>query len=101
MGERYKGNIRKKDLQTYSPYNTYMIDGLPPTPISLPGREAIHAALHPDDGSSLYFVAKGDGSHYFSETFEEHQNAVMKYQVLSRKKNYRSAPGPNQNGAKQ
>jgi len=91
MGEQYKGNITRKDLRKYTPYNTYRINGLPPTPIALSGREAIHAALHPDSGKSLYFVAKGNGSHYFSETLKEHVNAVNKYQVYQRKKNYRSS----------
>jgi len=54
---------------------------MPPTPICLPGREAIHAALHPDDGTALYFVAKGDGTHQFSSTLEEHNAAVMRYQI--------------------
>ena len=61
MGDDYHGNIRRKDLKIDSPYNTYFYVGLPPTPISLPGVEAIHAALHPEDGETLYFVAKGDG----------------------------------------
>jgi len=91
MGEQYKGNITRKDLKKYTTYNTYRINGLPPTPIALAGREAIHAALHPDSGKSLYFVAKGNGSHYFSETLKEHVNAVNKYQVYRRKKNYRSS----------
>ena len=91
MGEQYKGNITRKDLKQYTPYNTYRINGLPPTPIALAGREAIHAALNPDSGKSLYFVAKGNGSHYFSETLKEHVNAVNKYQVYKRKKNYRSS----------
>lgn len=81
MGKQYNGNIRKKDLDIDSPHNTYRYKGLPPTPISLVGREAIHAALHPEDGKALYFVAKGDGSHYFSETLKEHNHAVAKYQL--------------------
>ena len=81
MGEEYKGNIRKKDLNIDSPYNTYRYFGLPPSPIALIGREAIHAALHPEKGESLYFVAKKDGSHYFSKTLEEHNSAVRKYQL--------------------
>ncbi len=91
MGDQYKGNITRKDLKQYTTYNTYRINGLPPTPIALAGREAIHAALHPDSGKSLYFVAKGNGLHYFSETLKEHVNAVNKYQVYKRKKNYRSS----------
>ncbi len=81
MGRQFDGNIRKKDLKIDSPYNTYRYKGLPPSPISLVGREAIHAALHPEDGKELYFVAKGDGSHYFSETLAEHNRAVVKYQL--------------------
>lgn len=81
MGRQFDGNIRKKDLKIDSPYNTYRYKGLPPSPISLVGREAIHAALHPEDGKELYFVSKGDGSHYFSETLAEHNRAVVKYQL--------------------
>jgi UPF0755 protein len=81
MGRQFNGNIRKKDLNIDSPYNTYRYKGLPPSPISLVGREAIHAALHPEDGKALYFVAKGDGSHYFSENLAEHNRAVAKYQL--------------------
>jgi len=64
---------------------------LPPTPIAMPGQDAIHAALHPVKGKSLYFVAKGDGSHYFSATLKEHVQAVKRYQ-LKRRSNYRSSP---------
>ena len=79
MGERYDGNIRKSDLREPTPYNTYVIQGLPPTPIALVGREAIRAALNPDDGDELYFVARGDGSHVFSRTLDEHNQAVRRY----------------------
>ncbi len=79
LGDRYDGNIRSKDLRESNPYNTYVINGLPPTPIALPGREAIRAALQPADGDSLYFVAKGDGSHEFSGTLDEHNRAVRRY----------------------
>jgi UPF0755 protein len=81
MGARYDGNIRRSDLNEATPYNTYVIDGLPPTPIALPGREAIHAVLHPAEGDSLYFVARGDGSHQFSATLDEHNRAVRRYQL--------------------
>lgn len=91
MGDKYQGRIGKRDLRTYTPYNTYRIDGLPPTPIALPGREAIHAALHPADGDALYFVARGDGTHKFSRTLAEHQKAVREFQ-LNRRKDYRSSP---------
>ena len=92
MGDRYKGNIRRKHLKEKTPYNTYRMKGLPPTPISLVGREAIHAALHPSDGEELYFVAKGNGRHYFSSTLAEHNKAVREYQIKKRVKEYRSAP---------
>jgi UPF0755 protein len=81
MGENFDGNIRRKDLKQDTPYNTYTRFGLPPTPIALPGKEAIFASLHPADGNSLYFVARGDGSHQFSETLEEHNRAVRRYQL--------------------
>ena len=80
MGDSYKGNIRYKDLRHPTPYNTYVIKGLPPTPIAMPGEEAIRAVLHPAKGKSLYFVARGDGSHVFSSTLRAHNNAVNKYQ---------------------
>jgi len=84
MGESYKGNIRKVDLQTDTPYNTYTRAGLPPTPIALPGRAAIQAALNPKSGNTLYFVAKGNGAHQFSETLDEHNKAVREYQLKRR-----------------
>lgn len=81
MGDRYQGNIRAQDLHTATPYNTYKIKGLPPTPIAMPGREAIYAALHPDQSNnSLYFVSRGDGTHVFSATLSEHNQAVNKFQ---------------------
>tara|TARA_B100000446_G_scaffold141385_2_gene134001 strand:- start:23968 stop:25002 length:1035 start_codon:yes stop_codon:yes gene_type:complete len=89
LGDSYQGDIKRKHLRQRTPYNTYVINGLPPTPIALAGREAIHAALHPADGSSLYFVAKGDGSHQFSATLSQHQAAVKQFQ-LNRKADYRS-----------
>lgn len=91
MGENYNGNITRKDLKRPTPYNTYVIKGMPPTPIAMPGKEAIYAALHPAEGEHLYFVAKGDGTHYFSATLDEHLDAVAKYQKR-RTSNYRSAP---------
>ena len=81
MGAAYAGNIHKSDLTTDTPYNTYTRAGLPPTPIALPGRAAIQAALHPAEGKELYFVARGDGSHVFSATLEEHNKAVACYQL--------------------
>lgn len=81
MGRNFDGDIRSRDLALASPFNTYINKGLPPTPIASPGRASIHAALHPDGGSALYFVATGDGHHYFSDTLEEHNRAVAKYQL--------------------
>ena len=80
--ENYDGNIRFKDLRKDTPYNTYTRSGLPPTPIALPGREAIHATLHPDKTNYLYFVAYGDGSgrHVFSTNLKDHEKAVDQYQ---------------------
>jgi UPF0755 protein len=93
LGERYNGNLTRAHLLEATPYNTYVIDGMPPTPIALAGREAIHAALNPAAGRSLYFVARGDGSHVFSETLEQHNSAVREYQ-LKRRADYRSSPAP-------
>lgn len=85
IGADYDGNIRRKDLRTDTPYNTYTRHGLPPTPIALPSRESIEAALNPADGDSLYFVATGkDGRHYFSSTLQEHNKAVRRYQLNSK-----------------
>jgi len=95
MGEAYRGRITRNDLRTPTPYNTYTTAGLPPTPIAMVGREAIHAALHPLEGKSLYFVARGDGSHVFSNTLDEHNRAVRQYQ-LKRRADYRSSPPPRQ-----
>lgn len=81
MGDQYDGDIRRDDLKRDTPYNTYTRDGLPPTPIALPSLDAVRAVLDPAPGKTLYFVAKGDGSHYFSETLDEHNQAVMKYQI--------------------
>ena len=81
MGEHFDGNIRRKDLREDTPYNTYVHFGLPPTPIAMPGRDALHAAVNPAPGKALYFVSKGDGSHAFSATLKEHNAAVAKYQL--------------------
>lgn len=80
MGEDFDGDIRFRDLRTDTAYNTYTRAGLPPTPIAMPGKDAIQAVLHPADGDELYFVARGDGSHYFSSTLKEHNRAVDRYQ---------------------
>lgn len=81
MGEAYAGNIHKSDLTTDTPYNTYTRTGLPPTPIAMPGKPAIEAALHPVQGTELYFVSRGDGSHVFSTTLDEHNRNVACYQL--------------------
>jgi len=80
MGASFDGNIRLRDLRKDTPYNTYTRSGLPPTPIALPGADAIHAVLHPAAGNSLYFVAMGEGRHYFSSTLKQHNLAVDKFQ---------------------
>ncbi|HHQ4521690.1 TPA: endolytic transglycosylase MltG [Aeromonas veronii] len=77
--DRYDGNIRRSDLTDKNPYNTYVIDGLPPTPIAMPGKASIEAALNPKSTDYLYFVAKGGGAHYFSKTLDEHNRAVREY----------------------
>lgn len=79
LGDAYTGVIRRVDIDTTTPWNTYRIDGLPPTPIAMPGRDSIHAALNPRDGTALYFVSRGDGSHQFSDTLQEHNAAVRQY----------------------
>ncbi len=81
MGSAYDGNIRRKDLQTDTPYNTYTREGLPPTPIAMPGKPALEAAAQPADGDALFFVARGDGSgrHVFSKDLDEHNSAVQQY----------------------
>jgi UPF0755 protein len=80
LGERFDGNLRKRDLQTDSPYNTYLRAGLPPTPIAMPGLASIKATLNPAPTKALYFVARGDGSSVFSETLGDHNRAVDQYQ---------------------
>jgi len=80
MGTRFDGNLRKKDLQTDTPWNTYTRNGLPPTPISMPGRAALLAAVQPAQSKSLYFVSRGDGSSQFSSSLDEHNRAVNRYQ---------------------
>lgn len=94
MGAAYAGNLRKVDLLTPTPYNTYRINGLPPTPIALPGKAAIEAALNPAPGDSLYFVARGDGSgtHIFSPDLKTHNEAVRAYLENSRRR--QASPSP-------
>jgi UPF0755 protein len=79
MGDRFAGNIDRDALNEQTVYNTYRISGLPPTPIALAGREAIEASIDPEPGDYLYFVSRGDGSHQFSITLDEHNAAVRQY----------------------
>jgi UPF0755 protein len=96
LGEDYRGNITRRHLaDAGNLYNTYRHAGLPPTPIALPGRAALLAAVRPAEGRELYFVARGDGSHEFSETIEQHTRAVRRFQ-LSRREDYRSSPPPGE-----
>ncbi|PVZ69052.1 endolytic transglycosylase MltG [Pelagibaculum spongiae] len=81
LGDTFDGNITRKHLRQRTDYNTYVIRGLPPTPIALPGREAIDAVLHPAEGKSLFFVATGNGGHKFSDNLKQHNRAVRKYQL--------------------
>ncbi len=91
LGPSFDGNIRKSHLRDReNPYNTYVRRGLPPGPICSPGLDALMAAVNPEPHNYLYFVAKGDGSHYFSSTLSEHNRAVAKYQLRRNKKTYRS-----------
>lgn len=96
LGRDFSGNLTRKHLRQAGPYNTYTNAGLPPTPIAMPSGASIHAALHPKEGTTLYFVAKGDGSHYFSSTLEEHNQAVEEYQRQKRRSDYRSMPASGQ-----
>ncbi|MFA9489359.1 MULTISPECIES: endolytic transglycosylase MltG [unclassified Mannheimia] len=86
MGDSYDGNIRRKDLEEYTPYNTYQIDGLPPTPITMPSEASIKAVANPDNTSYLYFVADGTGGHKFSRTLSEHNKAVQEWIQIERKR---------------
>jgi UPF0755 protein len=86
IGERFNGNLTVKDLRHRTPYNTYIIKGLPPTPIAMVGQEALHAVLNPESTSALYFVSRGDGSHEFSDNLEQHNRAVIKYQLKGKPK---------------
>lgn len=85
LGRAFDGNLRRRDLQQVTPYNTYRRTGLPPTPIAMPGGDAIQAALHPEIDEALFFVARGDGSHHFSATYQEHRRAVARYQLQRRR----------------
>ena len=84
LGAKFDGDLRKRDLLTDSPYNTYTRRGLPPTPIAMPTGASLHAAVNPESTRALYFVSRGDGSHVFSDTYGEHHRAVIKYQLGGR-----------------
>jgi len=86
MGDNYKGNITRNDLRTPTSYNTYTINGLPPTPIALPSKKAIEAAMHPDNAKNIYFVATGNGGHKFTASLEDHNRAVQEYLTVLRSK---------------
>lgn len=87
MGDKYQGNITRQDLRTPTAYNTYTISGLPPTPIALPSKKAIEAAMHPDQSNNIYFVATGNGGHKFSSNLQDHNKAVQEYLAVLRSKN--------------
>ncbi|MDH3370289.1 MAG: endolytic transglycosylase MltG, partial [Gammaproteobacteria bacterium] len=89
------GNIRLKDLRNDTPYNTYTRKGLPPTPVAMPGKEALQAVLHPTATKALYFVSRGDGSHEFSSSLEEHNRAVLKYQLKGKSRNVFPSRAPD------
>ena len=99
LGSEFDGNLTRAHLLEETPYNTYRINGLPPTPIAAPGRDAIRAAVNPAEGNALYFVGRGDGAHQFSATLEEHNAAVRKYQIEQRAPDYRSSVNPASSGA--
>ena len=88
LGDKFDGNIRKRDLQNDNPYNTYTRTGLVPTPITTPSAEDLDAVFHPAQSDALYFVAKGDGTSYFSKTYSEHKKAVIRYQLKGDKRRY-------------
>ncbi len=91
LGAKFDGNLRRRDLKADTPYNTYTRKGLPPTPIALPGAGSIAAAVHPEIDSALYFVARGDGRHYFSNSYKEHLQAVKQYQLKVRRNKTRKS----------
>jgi len=98
LGRNFNGNLRKEDLKKFTPYNTYLIRGLPPGPIANPGIDSIRAALYPAPVPYLYFVSKNNGTHYFSITFREHQRAVMRYQKKGRRRDVRQGLQTGQSG---
>jgi UPF0755 protein len=87
--KNFNGNLTRKQLRTRTPYNTYLVKGLPPTPIANPGLASLNAAVQPAKTDYLFFVAKGDGTHKFTNNYRDHEQAVKKYQ-LRRKRNYKS-----------
>ena len=99
LGEDFDGRIRTRDLRADTPYNTYTRSGLPPTPIAMPGRASVAAALQPEATSALYFVSRGDGSHIFSDTLADHTAAVIKYQLGGRPHDATSNTGQTQQPA--
>ncbi|MCK3655224.1 aminodeoxychorismate lyase [Pasteurellaceae bacterium Macca] len=94
MGERYQGNITKKDLQEATPYNTYVINGLPPTPIAMPSLASLQGVAKPDETPYLYFVADGSGGHKFSKTYAEHQQGVQQWIKIERERNKAKSTTP-------
>lgn len=99
LGSDFNGNLTRSLLRRDTPYNTYTRSGLPPTPIAAPGREALLAAVNPAPGTALFFVARGDGSHVFSDTYEEHDAAVRHFQRFNRREDYRSSPSSEADSA--
>lgn len=95
LGHAFDGDLRRRDLVRDSPYSTYTRTGLPPTPIAMPGGDALHAVMHPASTKALYFVSRGDGSHEFSETLHEHNKAVIKYQLGGKRRKFSSYPASN------
>ncbi len=98
MGKNFNGNLRLKDLRRDTPYNTYTRRGLPPTPVAMPGKDSLQAALHPMVTGALFFVARGDGSHEFSSTLAEHNQAVLKYQLKGKSRKTPAPAAPSARG---
>ncbi len=92
--KEFDGDLKRRHLRITHPYNTYVIEALPVAPICNPGRESLAAALNPEHSPYLYFVARGDGTSQFSETLEQHNQAVVQFQKAGRVENYRSTPSP-------
>jgi UPF0755 protein len=95
LGEKFDGNLRRRDLANDTPYNTYTRTGLPPTPIAMPGGAAIRAVLRPEATRALYFVSRGDGSHVFSDNLKDHNDAVIKYQLGGKPRAFSTHSVPN------